>query len=142
LENAQNQVKWLFANPTIAISKCTLCTASLQIAKFLSLAAPEQTPPFFVFLCQQFKLSSSCNSTFSATTLGSVLTQVVANANISGYDGQVRAVTLEPLHSVFDGKRLLSVFPLADLPELRPEHLSASTYAPSEPHRLVFQAKT
>ncbi|KAN0117949.1 Metallo-dependent phosphatase-like protein [Russula decolorans] len=89
LENAQNQVKWLFANPTIASSNCTLCTASLQIAKSLSLAAPEQTPPFFVFLCQQFKLSSSCNSTFSATTLGSVLTQVVANANISGYDGQL-----------------------------------------------------
>jgi len=91
LENAQSQVKWLFANPTIAGSNCALCIASLQIAKFLSLAAPDQTPPFFVLLCQQFKLSSNCNNTFSATTLGSVLTQVVANANISGYDGQVRA---------------------------------------------------
>jgi sphingomyelin phosphodiesterase len=104
LENAQSQVKWLFANPAIANSSCALCVASLQVAKFLSLAAPEQAPPFFVFLCQQFKLSSSCNSTYSATTLGPVLTQVVANANISGYDGQVRAVTLEPLHSMmFDG---------------------------------------
>jgi len=91
LENAQSQLKWLFANPTIASSNCALCIASLQIAKFLSLAAPDQTPPFFVLLCQQFKLSSNCNNTFSATTLGSVLTQVVANANISGYDGQVRA---------------------------------------------------
>ncbi|KAI0273987.1 Metallo-dependent phosphatase [Russula aff. rugulosa BPL654] len=89
LENAQNQVKWLFANPTIASSNCTRCIASLQIAKFLSFAAPEQTPLFFVFLCQQFRLSSSCNSTYSATTLGPVLTQVVANANISGYDGQL-----------------------------------------------------
>ena len=103
LENAQAQLKWLFANPAIASNNCALCIASLQIAKFLSLAAPEQTPPFFVNLCQQFKLSSSCNSTYSATTLGSVLTQVVANANISGYDGQVCAVNLELLHSTFDG---------------------------------------
>jgi hypothetical protein len=141
LENAQSQVRWLFANPTIASSNCALCIASLQIAKFLSLAAPEQTPLFFVFLCQQFKLSSNCNSTYSATTLGPVLTQVVANANISGYDGQVRAVTLEPLHLMFDSCCPYSLV-LADLPELRLEILSASTYAPSEPHRLVFQAKT
>ena len=103
LEIAQGQVKWLFANPTIASSNCTLCTASLQIAKFLSLAEPEQGPPFFEFLCQQFKLSSTCNTTYTATTLGSVLTQVVANANVSGYDGQVRAVALEYLPLIFDG---------------------------------------
>ena len=102
LENAQSQIKWLFVNPTIASSNCALCIASLQVAKFLSLAAPEQTPPFFVFLCQQFKLSSNCNSTYSATTLCPVLTQVVANANISGYDGQVRAVILEPPYSMFN----------------------------------------
>ncbi|KAI0273983.1 Metallo-dependent phosphatase-like protein [Russula aff. rugulosa BPL654] len=96
LENAQSQVKWLFANPTIASSSCALCIASLQIAKFLSFAAPEQTPLFFVFICQQFRLSSSCNSTFGATTFGSVLTQVVANANISGYDGQLICLNFIP----------------------------------------------
>jgi hypothetical protein len=69
-----------------------------------------------------------------------VLTQVVANANISGYDGQVRAVTLEPLHSMSDA--ICISFALADLPELRPNVLSSSTYPPSKPHRLVFQAKT
>ncbi len=95
LQNALSQMKWLFSNPATADNSCTLCIASLQIAKFLSLAAPEQTPPFFVSLCQQFKLSSSCNNTFGATALGSVLTQVVANVNVLGYDGQVRAVTLE-----------------------------------------------
>jgi hypothetical protein len=137
LENAQSQVKWLFANPTIASSNCALCTASLQIAKFLSLAAPDQTPPFFVFLCQQFRLSSTCNSTYSATTLGPVLTQVVANANISGYDGQVRAVILEPLHLILTAPVRIP-FALAVLPELHPKVLFASTYAPSEPHRLVF----
>lgn len=104
LENAQIQLKWLFANPTITSNKCALCIASLQIAKFLSLSAPEQGPPFFVLLCQQFQLSSSCNSTYSATTLGPVLTQVVANANISGYDGQVCAAILDPLNLMADGR--------------------------------------
>jgi sphingomyelin phosphodiesterase len=96
LQTAISQLKWLFTNPAIANNPCTLCTAALQIAKFLSLAAPEQGPAFFVALCQQLKLSSSCNNTFGPTTLGPVLTQVLAFANVSGYDGQVRAVALEP----------------------------------------------
>ena len=55
----------------------------------LALAAPDQGPAFSVFLCQQYKLSSSCNTTYGATTYGSVLTQVFANADVSGYDGKV-----------------------------------------------------
>ena len=96
LQTAIGQVKWLFANTAIANNTCTLCIAALQIGKLLSLAAPEQGPAFSVFLCQQFQISSTCNTTYTATTYGSVLTQVLAFANVSGYDGQVRAVTLEP----------------------------------------------
>ena len=81
-QNVTNSM--VFAN-----NSCALCTASLQVAQFLSLAAPDQGPAFFVFLCQQFKLSSTCNTTFGATTLGPVLTQVLANADVTGYDGQV-----------------------------------------------------
>jgi sphingomyelin phosphodiesterase len=40
-----------------------------------------------VFLCQKFGLSGSCNTTYGATTYGSVLTQVLANADVAGYDG-------------------------------------------------------
>ena len=90
LQAAIAQVRWLSNNTVIANNSCALCTATLQVAKFLSLAAPEQGPPFFVFLCQQFKLSSACNTTYGATTLGPVLTQVLANADVSGYDGRVR----------------------------------------------------
>jgi sphingomyelin phosphodiesterase len=92
LQAAKTQVQWLLASTAFTNKSCPLCTAILQVAKFLSLAAPEQGPPFFVFLCQQFKLSSACNTTFSATTLGPVLTQVLANADVVGYDGQVRTV--------------------------------------------------
>jgi hypothetical protein len=98
----------LFATPSIASNSCTLCTASLQIAKFLSQAAPEKGPAFAVFLCQQFKISSTCNQTYTFTTLGSVLTQVFAYANISGYDGQVRAVALEALIRCLTGAIYIS----------------------------------
>ena len=94
LQTAINQVKWLFATPSIASNNCTRCTASLQVAQFLSQAAPEQGPNFAYFLCQQFKISSTCNQSYTSTTLGSVLTQVFAYANISGYDGQVRLVAM------------------------------------------------
>ncbi|KAI0308376.1 Metallo-dependent phosphatase-like protein [Multifurca ochricompacta] len=89
LQNAIAQVQGLFANTAFASNTCALCTATLEVAKFLSLAAPDQGPAFTVFLCQQFKLSSSCNTTFGATTLGPVLTQVFANADVSGYDGRM-----------------------------------------------------
>jgi hypothetical protein len=90
LQAAKTQVQWLLASPAFTDKTCPLCIATLQVAKFLSLAAPEQGPPFFVFLCQQFKLTGACNTTFSRTTLGPVLTQVLANADVVGYDGQVR----------------------------------------------------
>ena len=81
-------------------NSCALCIAVLQVAKFLSLAAPEEGPAFFVFACEGFKISSACNTTFGPTTLGPVLTQVLANANVSGYDGQVRRIGAGSTHRV------------------------------------------
>ncbi|KAH9996082.1 Metallo-dependent phosphatase [Russula vinacea] len=89
LQTAISQVKWLFANPATANNSCTLCTGTLQVGKFLALAAPEQGPAFALFLCQQFRLSNTCNNTYSSTTYGPVITQVLAYANVSGYDGQL-----------------------------------------------------
>jgi hypothetical protein len=90
LQNAIKQAQGLFNNSEFVNNTCGLCIATLEIAKLLSLAAPEQGPTFAVFLCQQFKMSTACNMTFGATTLGSVLTQVLANADVAGYDGRVR----------------------------------------------------
>ncbi|KAF8274298.1 sphingomyelin phosphodiesterase [Lactarius quietus] len=89
LQSAIAQAQGLFVNPAFTNDSCALCTATFEIAKFLSLAAPEQGPAFFVFLCQKFGLSNSCNTTYGATTYGSVLTQVFANADIAGYDGRM-----------------------------------------------------
>jgi hypothetical protein len=85
------QVAWMVLNTTVFKNdSCSLCVAALQVAKFLSLAAPDQGPAFFIYLCTEFKISSTCNTTYSSTTLGPVLTQVLANADVSGYDGRVR----------------------------------------------------
>jgi hypothetical protein len=91
LKAALSQVQWLANSTVFANNSCALCTATIQVAQFLSLSAPEQGPAFFVSVCQLFKLSSTCNTTFSATTLGPVLTQVLANADVTGYDGRVRS---------------------------------------------------
>ncbi|KAI0253189.1 Metallo-dependent phosphatase-like protein [Lactifluus subvellereus] len=96
LQNAINQAQGLFNNPDFVSNTCARCIATLEIAKLLSLAAPEQGPAFAVFLCQQFKISNACNTTFGATTLGPVLTQVFANADVAGYDGRLLCQTFVP----------------------------------------------
>lgn len=78
----------MFANDT-----CSACQASLVAAKFLAMAAPEQGPALAVRLCEYFKYTSTidCETTYGIYTLGSVMTQVIAAADVGGYDGQVSA---------------------------------------------------
>ena len=107
----------------------------------LVLAAPDQGPAFSVFLCQQYKLSSSCNTTYGATTYGSVLTQVFANADVSGYDGKVGACFYL---RCFTGALTYSCplcFLSDDMPGYLVELVPAPTDAPAEPHRLVRETK-
>src|SRR6267142_3903065 len=118
---AITQVKWLSNSTVFANNSCALCTAVLQVAKFLSLAAPEQGPAFFVFACQQFKLSSACNTTYGPTTYGPVLTQVLANADVVGYDGRVSIFgghNVRNFHFWSDVLVLLRLSSPADMPKL------------------------
>ncbi|KAI9511897.1 Metallo-dependent phosphatase [Russula earlei] len=73
-------------------SRTTRAGAAKPSSKSLSSSRslrPEQGPAFFVFLCQQYSLSSACQTTYGATSYGPVLTQVLANADVQGYDGQM-----------------------------------------------------
>jgi hypothetical protein len=90
LQAAISQATWLFENDVLAKDTCALCSATLQIGKFLSLAAPEQASTYFVFLCERFGFSGNCTTAFGPRTFGPVLAQVLANADVVGYDGQVR----------------------------------------------------
>lgn len=67
---------------------CARCQASLEVAKFLALAAPEEGPTLAVMLCEYFKYSTSCEN-YGPLVLGPIFTQVLYFADVGGYDGQV-----------------------------------------------------
>jgi sphingomyelin phosphodiesterase len=89
LDQALAQINSIIVNPIFGNNSCAKCQASLEVAKFLALAAPEQGPTLAVKLCLEFNFSTTCEATYGAINLGSVVTQVVANADVGGYDGQV-----------------------------------------------------
>ena len=91
-----------------------------------------------MFLCQQYGLSSSCNTTYGATTYGNVLTQVLANADVSGYDGTVGVCPHVLKHQLTPPPAL---FWLDDMPRFRSELVQTSTNTCAEPHRLVREAQ-
>ncbi|KAI9511896.1 Metallo-dependent phosphatase-like protein [Russula earlei] len=89
LQVAKAQFGWMAANGLLSSDKCKGCVLILQLAQFISQAAPEQGPPLLEFICQEMKLSDKCAAQFGPTSFGSVLTQVFAKADVQGYDGQL-----------------------------------------------------
>ena len=89
-DEALAQMQSILANPAFGTNTCARCQATLEILKFISLAAPEQGPDLVVALCQLRNLSRNCQEIYNRQSLGSVITQVLANGDIGGYDGQVR----------------------------------------------------
>ncbi|EGN94903.1 hypothetical protein SERLA73DRAFT_171272 [Serpula lacrymans var. lacrymans S7.3] len=89
LEQAVIQVKSIASNPTFGNNSCARCQAALEVAKFLALAVPDQGPEFAVQLCEYFNYSSTCSVTYGKYALGPILTQVIASADVGGYDGQL-----------------------------------------------------
>ncbi|KAF8899142.1 Metallo-dependent phosphatase-like protein [Infundibulicybe gibba] len=88
LSQAITQIQSIAVNPFFSSNKCAQCQSILEVAKFLSMAAPEQGPSLIVSICQLFKLSSNCPVAFGRLAIGSVITQVLANADVGGLDGQ------------------------------------------------------
>lgn len=88
-ENALRQIQSIASNTVFGNNSCAKCLAGLEVAKFLALADPAQGPNLAVELCRRFNLASTCENTYGFLSLGSVLTQVIANADVGGFDGQV-----------------------------------------------------
>ncbi|KIY52639.1 sphingomyelin phosphodiesterase [Fistulina hepatica ATCC 64428] len=125
LQLAIAQIKSIAANPVFGNDTCTQCLAGLEVAKFLALAAPEQGPALAVAICEAFDYESNCTTTFGIGAIGSPITQVVANADVGGYDGQL-------LCQNFLG--------LCDLPPASPLNLT-SWFAKPKPNPLpVFNS--
>ncbi|KAF8560146.1 sphingomyelin phosphodiesterase [Imleria badia] len=89
LEQAIAQVKSISVNPIFGSNQCARCQASLEVAKFLALSAPDQGSNFAVALCEYFNYSSTCEANYGPLTLGPILTQVMSFADVGGYDGQL-----------------------------------------------------
>jgi len=94
LNAAVTQLRSISTNSFFTNDTCASCQAALEIGKFVSLATPSNGPAFFIEFCNTFKLSSTCSVTYDRANSGAVLTQVVANADVGGYDGQVRVLVL------------------------------------------------
>ncbi|KAI9062952.1 sphingomyelin phosphodiesterase [Trametes sanguinea] len=88
LESAFAQVLSIANSPAFESNNCARCQAALQVGKFLALAAPEQGPAFAVRVCEHFNFNKDCATQFGIFQLGSVVTQVIANADVGGLDGQ------------------------------------------------------
>lgn len=89
LQHAITQIKSIAQNPVFSTNKCARCQASLEVAKFLALSAPDQGPNLAVTLCEYFNFSSVCQANYGPLALGPIFTQVLAYANVGGYDGEL-----------------------------------------------------
>ena len=58
------------------------------------MAAPAEGHALAVALCNHFKFNGDCATMFGVLGLGSVVTQVGANADVGGYDGQVGTISV------------------------------------------------
>lgn len=91
LAHAVEQVVSIINNPVFDGNTCAQCQAGLEVGKFVAMAAPELGPALAVALCHRFNFNSDCDTMYGILGLGSVITQVVANADVGGFDGQVRS---------------------------------------------------
>ncbi|KAL7285228.1 hypothetical protein ACG7TL_000322 [Trametes sanguinea] len=89
LESAFAQVLSIASSPAFGSNDCARCQAALQVGKFLAMAAPEQGPAFAVRVCEHFNFNKDCATQFGIFQLGSVITQVIANADVGGLDGEM-----------------------------------------------------
>ncbi|PIL31549.1 hypothetical protein GSI_06251 [Ganoderma sinense ZZ0214-1] len=88
LESAFQQILSIANNSNFG-TNCAKCQAGLQAGKFLALAAPELGPELAVRVCEHFNFNSDCATQYGIFSLGSVVTQVIAAADVGGLDGQM-----------------------------------------------------
>jgi hypothetical protein len=135
-KEAISQVLAIASNPVYANNTCAGCLAGLEVAKFLALAAPEQVSGLLVALCVQFKFTSDCVDTYGPLALGPTITQVLANANVAGLDGEVRFT----FH--YHRKFIHTLGTKVSLYKLHQQIVSHAAYFPSQFDRLVRKAET
>ncbi|KAL5530987.1 hypothetical protein ACEPAG_3863 [Sanghuangporus baumii] len=97
LDEALRQIQLIISpetpNSPFLNDSCAACQSALAIIKFVALAVPQEGPAAVLGLCHLFPglgmTPEQCIVNVGPLTLGSVITQVLANANVMGYDGQL-----------------------------------------------------
>lgn len=141
LESAFQQILSIANNSNFG-TNCAKCQAGLQTGKFLALAAPELGPELAVRVCEHFNFNSDCATQYGIFSLGSVVTQVIAAADVGGLDGQVTSIRSFSLGIRVFGDRAgpLSTT-LDDLQPLPFGTLPSSAYVAPGPDQLVRQVE-
>ncbi|WVQ79165.1 hypothetical protein IAT38_001261 [Cryptococcus sp. DSM 104549] len=85
-ENVTAQIKAIVTGDS---ANCTKCIDALTVASTLATQAPQHVPELLVSLCNYYSFSTvaSCNN-YMQDAQGPFYAQVLAYANVSGYDGQ------------------------------------------------------
>ena len=96
LDIAYNQIISIVNNAVFGNDTCTRCLAALEIGKFVALTAPEQGSALVVHVCEYFGFASTgdCGGYYGQYSLGPDIMQVLALADVGGYDGLVRTLYL------------------------------------------------
>lgn len=81
----------LSANQSGLSTNCSRCIAALNVAQVAAQFAPNYLPDAMVALCQStgFTSNSSCEATYEAGSYGASWTQILAQADVNGLDGQL-----------------------------------------------------
>ncbi|KAF2162056.1 hypothetical protein M409DRAFT_69292 [Zasmidium cellare ATCC 36951] len=89
ISDVVNRVKEIIHSPYLP-TNCSKCIAALSVAKPAAQFAPTLVPAAMVSLCNETKLhsASTCEQDFAVDTFGTIWTQILALADVSGLDGQ------------------------------------------------------
>lgn len=101
------------------------------------MAAPEEGPALLVALCHRFNFTSDCDTTYGKLGLGPVITQVAANADVGGFDGQVRVSVISRQNVAYQSVTFVFLDALPTLPRILPP----SPGIASEPYGMVCKAQ-
>ncbi|KAK4159001.1 Metallo-dependent phosphatase-like protein [Cladorrhinum sp. PSN259] len=88
----------LDGNSSLLASNCSKCVSCLSVGQTAARVAPTALPAAIVHLCREtgYKTHKVCREMFEASTFGTPWTQVLANADVGGLDGQYICSFLSP----------------------------------------------
>ncbi|KAF8340731.1 uncharacterized protein EI90DRAFT_2906259 [Cantharellus anzutake] len=83
-----NQLTEIIETPSFG-GGCGSCLAAFQVGQVIALTNPHLVTDLLVSLCEKYQYQTDCRERYYPSRFGAIITQVLANANLSGYGGQI-----------------------------------------------------